>query len=122
MTPQATSYPRQLETIRTYMGRLAEGQPAAMKGFDQLHEAATGEGALDAKTKELIALAIAVNARCDGCIAFHTDAALGAGATRAEIMDSLGVAVLMGGGPSVIYATHVVEALEQFAAAAPAGR
>jgi AhpD family alkylhydroperoxidase len=121
MSPQPMSYPRQLETIQTYMGRLAEGQPAAMKGFGELHEAAAGAGALDARTKELIALAIAVNARCDGCIAFHTNAALGAGATRAEIMDALGVAVLMGGGPSVIYATHVVEALEQFAAVGPTG-
>jgi AhpD family alkylhydroperoxidase len=120
MSPQPQSYPRQLERINTYMRRLAEGQPAVMNGFGELHEAAAGAGALDAKTKELIALAIAVNARCDGCIAFHTDAVLRSGARRDEIMDALGVAVLMGGGPSVVYATHVVEALEQFEAAAAA--
>lgn len=117
MNSAPSSYPTQLDHIRTWMARLTEGQPAAMGGFAQLHEAASGAGALDARTKELIALAIAVTARCDGCIAFHTNDCLAAGATREEIMDALGVAVLMGGGPSVIYATHVVEALEQFEAA-----
>lgn len=114
--PNQMSYPEQLAHIKKFMGVLAKGQPATMQAFSALHGAAAGEGALDSKTKELIALAIGVAARCDGCIAYHTYDALEAGATEAEIMDALGVAVLMGGGPSVMYATHVVEAMEQFKA------
>ena len=79
-----------------------------------MHRAGSEAGALDQKTKELIALAIAVASRCDGCIAFHTNDALNAGASEAEITDALGVAILMGGGPSLMYATHVVEAIADF--------
>ena len=107
-------YPQQRDHIAEYMSKLAAGQPVLMEAFDSLHTAAGAEGALSTKVKELIALAIAVAARCDGCIAFHTHDVLKAGATRQEIMDALGVAVLMGGGPSVVYATHVLEAIEQF--------
>ena len=85
-----------------------------MKGFYALSRASSAPGALDTKTKELLALAIGVATHCDGCIAFHTQAALTAGATRAEILETLGVTVMMGGGPSLMYATHVMEALEQF--------
>ena len=85
-----------------------------MKAFRALHHGASIPAELDFKTKELIALAIGVSLRCNGCIAFHTHDALEAGATREEVMEALGVAVLMGGGPSVIYATHVAEAIEQF--------
>lgn len=67
-----------------------------------------------AKVKELIALLIAVSTRCDGCIAFHSQAALNAGASREEIIEMLGVTVFMGGGRSLMYATHVMEAIEQF--------
>jgi AhpD family alkylhydroperoxidase len=93
---------------------LSEGQPKAMKAFSTLHEAVTEPTALDRKTKELLALAIGVAARRDGCISYHTHDALNSGATEAQILDALGVAIMMGGGPSVIYATHVVEAMEQF--------
>jgi AhpD family alkylhydroperoxidase len=87
-----------------------------MGAFSRLHEAISKPGALDTKTKELIALAIGVALRCDGCIAFHTHDALETGASEQEILDALGVAIMMGGGPSVIYATHVVKALEDFRA------
>ena len=112
--PTTTSYPDQLDRIRGNMGVLSQRAPETMGAFSALHEAAARSGALDFKTKELIALAIAVSLRCDGCIAFHTHDALRAGATPEEIMEALGVAVMMGGGPSVIYATHVVEAVGQF--------
>ena len=112
--PSPTSYPEQLNRIRGNMGILAQNAPETMASFSELHDAAVEPGLLDFKTKELIALAIAVTLRCDGCIAFHTHDALQAGATREEVMEALGVAVLMGGGPSVMYATHVVEAVEQF--------
>lgn len=112
--PGTLSYPQQLEKIRTNMAALSQVQPEVMNGFANLHSAAATDGALDTVTKELIALAISVASRCDGCIAFHTHDALNAGATPQQIADALGVAVLMGGGPSVIYATHVMEAMEQF--------
>jgi AhpD family alkylhydroperoxidase len=79
-----------------------------------LHHAAAADGVLNAKVKELIALAIAVNVRCDGCIAFHVNDALEAGATREEILEALGVAILMGGGPAMMYAVDALEALKQF--------
>lgn len=108
------NYPEQLEHIKSNMGVLAKAQPETINGFSALHSASTKPGALNSKTKELIALAIAVADRCDGCIAFHTHDALNAGATREEIIEALGVAVLMGGGPSVMYASHVLDAIAQF--------
>ena len=112
--PSEMSYPQQLAHIKSNMGALSEAQPKTMKSFSALHAASMEPGVLDAKTKELIALAIAVAARCDGCIAFHTNDALNAGATRDEITETLAVAVLMGGGPSVMYASHVMDAVAQF--------
>ena len=70
--------------------------------------------ALDAKTKELIALGIGVAIRCDDCIAFHIKAAVEHGATREEIGETLGMAIYMGAGPSVMYASHAFAALQQF--------
>ena len=77
-------------------------------------QAASKEGALDKKTKELIALAIGVSTRCDGCIGFHTEALVKIGVTRAEIEETLGMAVYMGGGPSLMYAADAILAFEQF--------
>lgn len=111
----AYQFPERLAHIKENLAELTQAQPRAMDAFAKLHTAATGAGALDTKTKELIALAIAVAARCDGCIAFHVHDALRAGATAAEINDALGVALMMGGGPSLVYATHVVDAVKQFA-------
>ena len=79
-----------------------------------LAQAATRDGALDKKTKELIALAIGVAARCDGCIGFHTEALVKLGATRQEVEETLGMAVYMGGGPSLMYAADAISAYEQF--------
>ena len=69
---------------------------------------------LTEKTKELIALGISVAIRCDDCIAFHAKAALKQGANREEVMEALGMAVYMGAGPSVMYATHALDAFTQF--------
>ncbi len=73
-------------------------------------------GALHTKTKELLALGIAVAIRCDGCVAFHAEAALKQGASRDEVMETMGMAIYMGAGPSVMYAAQAVEAFDQFAA------
>jgi AhpD family alkylhydroperoxidase len=107
-------FPDRNKRVRTMMGKLGREIPQTMNGFVGLHKAAGAGGVLDAKTKELIALAIAVTVRCNGCIAFHVHDALSAGATRKEIMETVGVAILMGGGPSVVYGTEVPEALDEY--------
>lgn len=91
------------------------GTPEVMKAFSAMAQAATKGGAVDAKTKELIAIAIAVAIRCDGCVAFHAQAAAKLGATREEIMEVMGMALYMGAGPSLMYAAQAVEAYDQFA-------
>ncbi|MFN3468244.1 MULTISPECIES: carboxymuconolactone decarboxylase family protein [Novosphingobium] len=91
------------------------GSPDVMKAFSSMAQAATRPGALDGRTKELIALAIAVAIRCDGCIAFHAKAALDQGASRDEVMETMGMALYMGAGPSLMYAAQAVEAYDQFA-------
>lgn len=90
------------------------GTPEVMAAFSAMAAAATKAGALDARTKELIALAIAVAIRCDGCVAFHAKAAVTHGATRDEVMETMGMALYMGAGPSLMYAAQAVEAFDQF--------
>lgn len=94
------------------------GSPEVTKAFSAMAKAATEAGALDTKTKELIALAISVAIRCDGCVAFHSEAAMRQGATREELMETMGMALYMGAGPSLMYAAQAVEAYDQFAAKA----
>jgi len=96
------------------------GSPEVTKAFSAMAKAATEAGALDSKTKELIALAISVAIRCDGCVAFHSEAAVREGATREELMETMGMALYMGAGPSLMYAAQAVEAYDQFAAKAGA--
>jgi AhpD family alkylhydroperoxidase len=91
------------------------GTPDVMKGFSSMAAAALIPKALDTKTKELIALAIGVATRCDACVAFHAEAAVKQGATREEVMETMGIAIYMGAGPSVMYAAQAVEAYDQFA-------
>jgi AhpD family alkylhydroperoxidase len=111
-----TTYPALRAKTRSYLRKLAKAQPATVNAFNALHSAACAAGALDVKTKELIALALAVGTCCDDCVAIHVHDALRVGATGPEITDALGVAVLMGGGPALMYAAHAMEALEEFQA------
>jgi AhpD family alkylhydroperoxidase len=106
------SFPQQLDHIKTNMNALAEAQPEVLEPFGSLHKAGSTTGSLDGKTKELIALAVAVDARCDSCIALHTHDALNTGTSKEEIKDALVVAILMRGRPSVKYVTHVIQAIE----------
>jgi AhpD family alkylhydroperoxidase len=109
--------------VRTQFKRMRELAPEAYRAFLEFDQKAFKDGAMPAKTKELIALGIAVAVRCDDCIGFHVKAALRQGATREEIVETLGMAIYMGAGPSVMYATHALEAFSQFSkqdAAAPA--
>jgi AhpD family alkylhydroperoxidase len=96
-----------LKAVRT-------GAPETMKAFSALARAALEPKALDLKTKELLALGIAVAIRCDSCVAFHAEAACRAGATHDEVMETMGMAIYMGAGPSVMYAAQAVEAFDQF--------
>lgn len=108
------SYPENYRNVLRNSQTLASAQPEVMKSFAGLHVAGAAAGALDNKTKELMCLAISVVVRCDDCIAYHINDALKAGASREEMADALGVAVLMGGGPSMIYASHAIEAVDEF--------
>jgi AhpD family alkylhydroperoxidase len=92
--------------------------PGVMNGFAEMYRHAMVEGALPTRTKELVALGIAIAVHCDGCIAAHVCDAHRAGASRAEIVETIGVAVLMGGGPSAMYGAEALEALDQFEARA----
>jgi AhpD family alkylhydroperoxidase len=94
------------------MAELRKVMPEQSKGFGQLAQAAIAPGVLDSKTKELIALAIGITARCDGCLAFHAKAARKYGATREEIVETIGVAVYMGGGPSMIYGAEALDVFD----------
>jgi AhpD family alkylhydroperoxidase len=88
--------------------------PAVYKTFTEFHHASFASGSLDVKTKELIALAISVIERCDGCIASHSEGAARAGASRQEAAEAIGVALLMGGGPSTIYGPRAYAAFCEF--------
>ncbi len=101
-------YSAQLRDVRA-------GIPDVMKGFSATAQAALKANALDTKTKELLALGIAVATRCDPCIAFHAEVAEKQGASREEVLETVGLAIYMGAGPSVMYAAKALEAFDQFA-------
>ncbi len=102
--------------ISAYTAELRKLIPETMNGFGAMAKAATQTKTLDEKTKELIALALGVAARCDGCLGFHTKTLARLGATREEIGEVLGMAVYMGGGPSLMYAADALRAFDQFSA------
>ena len=96
---------------------LAQAIPDTWRGFSALHQAAVADGALPAKTKELMALVIAVVKQCDGCIAYHAKAAARHGATTEEVAETLGVALLMDGGTASVYGPRAWDAFQEFAEA-----
>jgi AhpD family alkylhydroperoxidase len=98
------------------LARLRAATPDTAAGFGQLARAASKDGALDAKTKELIALVIGVAKQCDGCIAFHVKALIRMGATREEIAETVGMCVYMGGGPSMMYGAKALDAFDKLSA------
>lgn len=99
---------------------LRAGAPEVMKSFSAIAQAALKPGALDPKTKELVALGISVAIRCEPCIGFHAEAAVKHGASREELLEAIGTAIYMGTGPTVMYAAAALEAYDQFAAKAQA--
>lgn len=109
--------PARRQQLRAGYRGLNQAIPDQMQGFSDLHRSAVADGALSSAHKELIALAIGIVQRCDDCITLHTHDALRAGATRDEVCEAIGVAVMMGGGPASTAATSALSALEQFESA-----
>jgi AhpD family alkylhydroperoxidase len=101
------------QSLSKSLAQLRKEIPDVMSGFSAMAQSATQDGALDKKTKELIALALGVAAQCDGCIGFHTQTLHKLGATRQEIVETLGMAIYMGGGPSLMYAAEALSAFTQ---------
>ena len=120
MTETFHDWPEWTKALTTDLRGLRAGAPEVMKAFGAMAMAAAAPKALDAKTKELLAIGISVAVRCDDCIAFHVKSAVEHGATRDEILETLGMAIYMGAGPSVMYASHALDAFTQFAAPAKA--
>lgn len=108
------SYKEITSTLFPALAKLRKEIPDVMSGFDKLAQAATKDGALSKKTKELIALALGVAGHCDGCIGFHTQTLIKLGMTREELLETLSMAIYMGGGPSLIYAAEALKAFEEF--------
>ena len=107
-------YPDITKDLSQSLKVLRQEIPETMQAFTALAQAATRDGALDKKTKELIALALGVAARCDGCIGFHGETLVRLGATRQEVLEVLSMAVYMGGGPSLMYAADAIKAFTQY--------
>jgi AhpD family alkylhydroperoxidase len=105
------------DELRPLTRELRRMIPDVYQGFAALHDASFAPGALDTKTKELIALAIAVSEECDGCISAHAFAAVNHGATLAEAAEAIGVTFLMNGGPATIYGPRAYAAVREFHAA-----
>ncbi len=102
------------EELRPHTRELRRMIPDVYQGFASLHDAALAPGALDTRTKELIALAIAISSECDGCIAAHAHAAVRHGATLEEAAEAIGVTILMNGGPATIYGPRAFAAFSEF--------
>ena len=114
MPHSTTTFEQLTHGVSASLATLRSSTPEVMKSFNDLGRGATASGALDRKTKELIALALSVAARCDPCIGFHMRTLVKLGVTRQEVDEVLGVATYMGGGPSVMYAASAIEAFEEF--------
>lgn len=112
--PAHKNWPQMADELNPLVAALRTAQPDVMKGFSQMAQAALKTNALDTKTKELIALAISVAVRCEACITYHAKAAVKAGATDEEIAETMGMAIYMGAGPSVMYAAQALEAVGQW--------
>lgn len=108
------NYPEITRSVSRSLEKLRADIPEVMRSFGALAQSATRAGALDTKAKELIAVSLAVAARCDACIGFHVQTLVRLGTTRIELEEALGMAVYMGGGPSLMYAADALVAYEQY--------
>ncbi len=110
----SSDYKQIANDVVTGVGLIREGSPDSMKAFGALSVAATASKVLDTKIKELMALAIGIAVHCDGCVAYHTRMAHQHGATREEVLETVALAVYMGGGPAAVYGGDAVRAYDQF--------
>ncbi len=110
------SYKEITQNLNIYLGKMRKEIPDVMNGFSTMAQAALKDGALDKKTKEMIALAVGIATQCDGCIGFHIKALVGLGITREELLELLGMLTYMGGGPKLMYAADALRAFEEFTA------
>jgi AhpD family alkylhydroperoxidase len=116
-----TDYIELRDHLEERLTQLGKEIPGPMTGFARLHRKGVAEGALSRKVKELMALAISIVVGCEGCIAYHVHDAIQAGATRSELMETVGVGLFMGGGPGSIYAAHALDAIDQMFSTIPSG-
>jgi len=104
-----------IQNINESLGPFRKSQSEAMQGFGQLARASMAEGAISAKNKELMALAIGITQHCSGCIGFHVKALLKLGCTREELEEMLTICVYMGGGPALMYSAETLKAWDALA-------
>ena len=114
MSNPSSSFSDLTQGVTARLATLRSGAPDLMKSFGSLGRAAMADGALSSKTKELMALALGVAARCDPCIGYHVQALVKLGASRQELDETLGVVVYMGGGPALMYAASAIAAFDEF--------
>ena len=105
-----------METTVDDITTMSKEMPETVKGFNLMGAAAKKSGALDEKTKEIMALGIAIATRCDSCIGFHVKSLIRLGITREELCEALAMATYMGGGPSYAYSAKALKAFDQFSA------
>ena len=118
MSATIPNYLELTQEVSKNLATLRSDIPNVMKGFSDLAKAATQDGALDKKTKELIALALGVASHCDACIGFHVQALVKLNVTKPELEEALGMAIYMGGGPSLMYSANAIAAFNEFSGAA----
>ncbi|MCP4559624.1 MAG: carboxymuconolactone decarboxylase family protein [Bosea sp.] len=106
--------------LKARVGDFGKAAPDALRGYVALAGGAAKTTHLDARTRELISLAVAVTTRCDGCITTHVDAAIKAGVSREEIAEALGVAIALNAGAALVYSARTLDCFEQMTAPAPA--
>ena len=109
-------YTKEFQNIQAGIQGIASESPEMIKHFTELHKSSVSEGALPSKCKELIALGISISIRCNECITYHLHEVIRAGATDKEIVETINVSVMMGGGPALMYATHAYRVLKEIRA------
>ena len=100
------------QQINAALKEMSEVNPGAMKAYAAMHHANAASSRLDARTRELIALAVSLTLRCDGCINAHTDADIKAGASKEDIVDAFGVAMMVNAGAAMVYSARTIDAFD----------
>jgi AhpD family alkylhydroperoxidase len=110
-----------LKQTNATIAEIAATSPDIVRGYRVISDAGRKTGKLDAKTRELIALGVAVTRQCDGCINAHTQAAITAGATKEELIEALGVAITVNAGAALVYSARTLDSFKAKLEAAPVG-